>query len=411
MASMTRKAFLLALLMSIIFTSAAAAEAPITIHLSKVDATGFPAVSVEFSAWDLNGIPLADLKPEDVFIKEDDGAEFHPASLESDADAVLSVALVMDVSGSMTGQPLTDAKNAANRFLDKLNSKDQAAVIAFSEGVNSDPADLDRNREVGFSNDLTAAFNLIEGLSAGGGTEVYNAVEKAVGMTSQLNEGHRAVLLFTDGKNEPAEVGDAENAIRLAREANIPIFAIGLGGEIDEAYLARLTGETGGMVRLTPHSSELSSLFNQMAALLKTTYHMTYTSSLPADGGEHALNLRIVSKQGEGAVETGTGVLPKAAATATIDIPTPTMEPSATAAPVQAAAAAEPARGGESLFKDNWYWLVVILVPIFAGAAFVRYDRRKKMQFVEKCGRCGAELTGPGPCPMCQSTKRMKVKK
>ncbi|MHC1783639.1 MAG: VWA domain-containing protein [Anaerolineaceae bacterium] len=379
-----------------------------TINLSKVDATGFPGVSIEFSAWDLNGIPLVDLKPEDVFIREDDGAEIHPASLEPDADAVLSVALVMDVSGSMTGQPLADAKNAANRFLDKLNPKDQAAVIAFSEGVNSDPAALDRDREVGFSNDLTGAFNLIEGLTAGGGTEVYNAVEKAVGMTSKLNEGHRAVLLFTDGKNEPAEVGDVEKAISLAKEANIPIFAIGLGNEIDEVYLTRLTGETGGMYRLTPHSSELSSLFNQMAALLKTTYTMTYQSGLAADGQEHTLNLRIVSKQGEGTIETGTGVLPKAAATATADLPTPTMEPSPTAAPAQAAASAAPPA---SLFKDKWYWLVVILIPIVAGAVIVRNNRRRRRVFVEKCGLCGAELTEAGPCPMCQSTKRIKVKK
>jgi len=165
------------------------------------------------------------------------------------------------------------------------------------------------------------------------------------------------------------------------------------------------------MHRLTPHSSELSSLFNQMAALLKTTYRLTYTSSLPADGGEHTLNLRVVSEQGEGEVETGTGVLPRAAATATLELATPTKEPSPTAAPVQPAAAAEPAGGSESLLKDNWYWLVVILLPIVTGAVIVRNNRRRKTEFMEKCAKCGAELAGPGPCPMCQSTKRMKVKK
>jgi len=316
-----------------------------------VDTTADPSISVQFSVWDSNGIPLSNLTTQDVFIQEDDNGVVHPTELKSNSNADLSVVLVMDVSGSMMGQPLADAKNAANRFLDKLSKSDQAAVIAFSSYVNTDPANLTSKKEVGFSSDLTNAYDLIEGLTAGGGTEVYNAVEKAVKMTALLPAGHRAILLFTDGKNDPANVGDPENAVTLAKQANIPIFVIGLGSEIDESYLRRITSDTGGFYRSTPHSSELSSLFTDMATLLKTDYSMTYSSVIKADGKDHTLTLRIASSQGEA------------------------------------------------------------LAKSVLGAVMVWLPRKKKEDIVEKCANCGAVLKDAGPCPICGSSKRIKVNK
>lgn len=93
-------------------TSIALASSPLIVKVSRVDITAFPEVTVRFSAWDSNGIPLTDLTVQDVFLKEDDGLEFHPTSLQSDTNAQLSVVLVIDVSGSMAGQPLEDAQNA-----------------------------------------------------------------------------------------------------------------------------------------------------------------------------------------------------------------------------------------------------------------------------------------------------------
>jgi len=391
-------------------TSIAFAASPLIVKVSRVDITAFPEVTVQFSAWDSNGIPLTDLTAQDLFLKEDDSLEFHPTSLQSDTNAQLSVVLVMDVSGSMAGQPLEDAQNAANRFLTKLDQADQAAVIAFSRDVLTDPAILDPAKEIGFSSNLSGAFNLIEGLKAEGATEVYNAVEKAVRMSAILPTGNRAILLLTDGKNDPAEVGDPEASITLAKESNIPVFAIGLGNDIDETYLARLTSETGGIYRLTPHSSDLGTLFNDMATLLKTDYTMTYTSSLQPDGQNHSLTVRAQTLAGEVSAVIDTGTLPQAPEGIAQPVETDETE-NAMVSQAEAALDEHTGQQGMDWLDANRLILIICAVFVIVVAVVLGVMRRRKPGMVEKCAKCGTELHDSGPCPMCGGIKRITARK
>ena len=404
-----RIALCIALALGIFRVLPASSEPPLTISMSQVDLTDFPSVAVQFSAWDENGIPLADLSPDHIFIQEGDLAEIHPDAVVPNDEAALSVALVLDVSGSMEGQPLSDAKHAAYRFLDRLNARDQAAVIAFSDNVNTDAENLDETREVGFSAQFEPAYDLIEGLTAAGNTELYNAVEKAVKITSALPPGHRAVLLFTDGRNEPADAGDPDSAISLAMEAGIPVFIIGLGNAIDETYLTRLAAETGGLYRQTPRSSELSGLFYEMATLLKTTYTLRYTSSLAPDGGLHPFGIRINAPQGSANTTASIGPLPQAQPSPTASSsPVPTITATAAAASVETPAPPPP----ESWLLQNKVALFLAGAVLLA-AIIVWLDRlrRKHHDLVVKCANCGAILTEHGPCPICQGTERLEVRK
>lgn len=406
-----RFALCFALLMGLFILTPASSESPLTISMSRIDVTEFPTVFIQFSAWDDNGIPLADLTSADIFIREGNLAEIHPMTVTPDSNAALSVALVLDVSGSMEGQPLEDAQNAAYRFLDRLTEKDQAAIIAFSDKVNTDAQVLDPAREVGFSGKNQAAFDLIEGLVASGNTEIYNAMEKAVKMTSELPSGHRAVLLFTDGRNDPTEVGDPENAISLAKEAGIPVFIIGLGNAIDEAYLGRLAAETGGLYRQTPRSSELSDIFYEMATLLKTSYTMSYTSGLNADGGTYPIIIRIDSMQGSMDTTTSIGPLPLAEPTQT---PTtaPTSTPTAPITPLPAVIVTPEPEPVETAWQK--YQTPLILGGLLILVALANFMSKKKQKIEEgvvKCANCGAVLSEPGPCPICRSTKRIKTRK
>lgn len=392
--------------MVVLLSVTALAATPVNITVSNVDTSTFPEMSVEFSAWDANGIPLSGLKAGEVFLQEDDNAEFHPATLQADTAADLAVALVLDTSGSMAGQPLLDTKSAAARFLDRLGKADQAAVLSFSSQVNTDPAALDPVREVPFSSDLTKAYALVENLQAGGETELYNAVEKAVSWTAQLPPGHRAVLVFTDGRNEPENVGDPDSPIKLAQQGNIPVFVIALGEDIDSAYLQRLTTETGGFYAFTPISSELSRQFNDIASLLKTVYRASYSSSFTDGQAGHKLSLRIATSQGEGSVDYSLPALPliapttapsptiTTAPTAVLPTPVPTLEPTPETPP-------PPSLRSRILIGVG---VLLALVGILLTT------RRRKPKMIDKCGNCGAELPSHGPCPICGSTKRVEVK-
>ena len=387
----------------------------LSLHIEQVDAAGFPTVSIRLNAWDGAGLPFANLSATDIDLQEDGGAPFHPANLAADTQAPLGVALVLDISSSMAGAPINDAKVAAARFLDRLQKGDQAALVAFSNPVDPDPGLLDPARELAFTTDLAPVYDLVEKLTANGSTQLYNASTKAVRMTAGLPAGHRAVLLLTDGRNEPAEIGNPDEAIRLAQEANIPFFVIGLGDQIDETYLRRLASETGGLYRAAPRSSELAQLFADTAILLKTQYLLSYQSPLAPDGARHALTVRLNTAQGSTDSKIEFGPLPAA------PIATATPEPTVTAIPPSATpvwvatpqATLVPTPEPFFSMKRGWGWALGAVIVLALVLLFVYFNmRRPTPPTPEICAQCGFDLTGkPGACPQCGSSRRMPKRK
>lgn len=383
-----------------------AAQNPgIDLFLDRIEADEFPVIQIQLSAWDASGLPLTGLTPEEFILQEGNGIKFHPTSVEADTKTELRVILAIDVSGSMQGKPIEDAKVAAARFLENLEKGDQAGLVAFSNDVNPDPAALSSQREHALSTNLLPLYDTIEALQAKGGTELYNAAAKAVKLLEGTPSGHRAVLLLSDGKNDPANMGDPEEAIQLAKDARVPFFIIGLGSTIDEPYLRRLAAETGGLYRPAPSSSDLASLFSDMGELLKTRYVVRYTTSLPADGRSTALSVELNSHGETAKTETQiqTPLIPPTAtamADATAAV-TPTAAP--TSAPAVVPLAAEP-QTPEPIF--NWGWAAVAGAALIAVIVYARL--RKPKPKPEACAKCGFDRTGTnGPCPQCGETRRL----
>ena len=400
--------------------AARAQEAAVSAYIETVDTTDFPNVTVRLNAWGPDGLPLAGLGAADFTLQEDGGAPFHPLSAVADSSAPLYVALVIDVSGSMEGQPLADAQAAAARFLDRLSPGDYAALIAFSEPVDTDPAVLDPARELDFTSDLTPLYDRIEALQAGGGTHLYNAAAKAVNLFQDVPAGHRAILLLSDGRNDPPGVGDPAEAVLLAQAARIPVFVIGLGGAIDEPYLRGLAGDTGGLYRAAPTSAELADLFADMAALLKTQYVLTYESQLPADGSTHTLGLTLSAAGASAVAQAVMGPLPQAPAptdtpippteTPTAEPPPPTDTPTATAEPLPPTEVPEPTPA-PVVEPSGLPWLPIGLGGAALLVALVLFFalRRKPKPVPEACAKCGYDLTGvSGPCPQCGEMRRLR---
>lgn len=389
-----------------------------TIHIDVVDTTGYPTVTIRLSAWDASGLPLANLTANDFLLREDGGAPFHPQTVQIENNTPLGVVLALDISGSMAGTPIQDAKTAAARFLDHLKpGSDRAALVAFSDPVDTDPNKLNPQRELAFTSDLSPVYDMVEKLTAQGKTQLYNAELKSVQMAAALPVGHRAVLLLSDGRNDPTEVGDPEAAIKLAKKNNIPFFVIGLGDQIDESHLRQLAVETGGLYRSAPRSSELARLFNEMATLLKTQYVLTYESKLPADGSTHKLTITLNTAQGKAEVPMDFGPLPAAGsipATATI-FPVATIAESESGPASIATSAPENQPTTEtnviSTSNQTWAWALAAIVSLLLGLFFVLRRSRRPNPTPEVCAQCGFDLTGvTGSCPQCSSTRRLPKK-
>lgn len=411
------KVKLIAFMLLVMLLTIAATNPSLGFFIESINTDNFPLIDVRLSAWDSSGKTLESLSPSDFQIVENKGNPIQPISLSVDNDSPLAVALVLDVSGSMQGQALIDAQVAAARFLDRLGTEDQAALIAFSSGVDPDPANLKAQREYSFTHELKVIYDAVEGLEAEGSTELYNALQKAIAMTAQLPEGHRAVLLLSDGMNDPESVGDPEIPLQMAKEMNVPVFVIGLGYNYDQEYLDRLASETGGLVRIAPRSSELAQTFDDIAKLLKTQYVLSYESALTSAGKqvetEFTLNnsgmsaSRAIQVKGldEKISAYNTQQTQQAAANVATPEPTviePTVPPTQL---VEEVVTVQEESQLQQLLGQPWLWLGA--VGLLAVLSFFLF-RRKGKPVVYHCARCGYKMAeGENSCPECGETRKM----
>ena len=141
------------------------------------------------------------------------------------------VLLVLDVSGSMRGEKIDQAKEALSFVLDNLNDEDRFNIIAFSTSTRSYARDLVSADERGEARDFVAR------LDANGSTDINRALLEALSMT----DGDRpAIVIFlTDGLPTVGEV-EIERIIDNVGQAapeNARIFPFGVGYDVNTALL------------------------------------------------------------------------------------------------------------------------------------------------------------------------------
>ena len=419
----TPRLALVLVLIALTLPFAVAAEAPVTLVIDSVDAAAHPDTTLVLTVRDEFGVPIPGLTAANFAVKEDlSPHEPMVTAVEPvvNPDISLSVVMVLDVSGSMEGVKLADAQGAARRLLDKLGPTDKVALIAFAGAT--DLNNVDAAREVAFGGDKTSLYGVVDSLTAAGATPLYDAAFKAIKWAAAQPPGNRAVLLFTDGKEEKtadgtggSRIANDDSPVREANRAGIPVFTIGLGSDVDEAYLRRLALETGGRYQQAGQSAELAQLFQNVSDLLKQQYRLSYRSGLPADGQSHQLRVDVEVGQNRAFDETGfnTPLIPTPAPVSAPVTPEPTVTPlpeptatpmpSSTPVPVVASAPPPAAASFFGLSPVTWAGLLGALMLAFLLTVIVR--RRRPVAPVPatyRCLRCGHELPAKdAPCPSC----------
>jgi Ca-activated chloride channel family protein len=152
------------------------------------------------------------------------------------------LSLVVDVSGSMSGQKLEQAKAALRQALGSLRAEDRFRLIAFSSGV--------RNFRDGWSpatpEALREARGFVDGLEADGGTNISGALDAVLGSTV-AEERLPIVLFLTDGVPSVGEQQpDRIAALAAARIGRNRVFTFGVGPDVNTYLLDRLAREGRG---------------------------------------------------------------------------------------------------------------------------------------------------------------------
>jgi Ca-activated chloride channel family protein len=154
-----------------------------------------------------------------------------PVEVEPGEVVARDVILVLDVSGSMRGEKMEQARAALQFVLDSLNDEDRFNVITFSTSTQHFARGLVPASQRGEAQDFVAR------LEANGSTDINRALLEALAM---VDNDRPAVLVFlTDGLPTVGEV-DVERIIRNvadAAPANARIFPFGVGYDVNTALL------------------------------------------------------------------------------------------------------------------------------------------------------------------------------
>ena len=255
------------------------------ITINQVDASKYPDVRAVVTVLDGRGVPLSGLTAGQF--QAYDGKTrltIAGATAAQDASLGLSVTIVIDVSGSMKGEPLDRAKQAATEFAAQLGPNDEAALISFSDKVTP---------IVGLTKDRQKLTAAIAALQANGSTALYEAAQTSAFVAGAARSPRSAIVLLTDGENDaPASQATADGALTVAKTAGVPIFTVGFGATPDAGYLQQLATATQGQYHAAT-TGTVSTVYADLATLLRNQYVVTIHAPGAADGKDGALQLIV----------------------------------------------------------------------------------------------------------------------
>lgn len=232
-------------------------------------------VRLLFTVVDHKGKFISNLKQEDFQLLDNRQPPEKINSFQQETDLPLRVALVVDISGSVTNRFKYEQGSAIEFFKKILRpSIDKALVIGFDEKIHL-AQDL--------TNNIDALKTAVNHLKPHGETALYDAVifasEK---LRTESEKGTRKIIvLISDGENNSSRaiMADAQQA---ALRAEAPIFTLSTndvqayGYTKGEATLELLSRYTGGELIAAHYKDQVAHAFKQVEQALRSQYALAY---------------------------------------------------------------------------------------------------------------------------------------
>jgi len=171
------------------------------------------------------------------------------------------VTFVFDTSGSMEGHRIRQARAALKFCLSKLAPDDRFNIVAFSSEINV----FLHEPTVATEKAKEMAAKFVDSLDASGGTNICDALLRALRHKAEASRPHQ-ILFLTDG--EPTVgVTDPKSIVRTvlaANDANVRIFAFGVGDSLNKALLEELAEATRAVAEFVAESEDIEEKVSRL---------------------------------------------------------------------------------------------------------------------------------------------------
>jgi Ca-activated chloride channel family protein len=171
----------------------------------------------------------------------------------------VALALVMDISGSMSGQKIVEARTAVQQMLERMHADDQVAVILYDHEVQT----LQPLARVGSVR--AELLTRVAQIEARGGTIIPPALEAgARALENAPPHLVRRVVLLSDGQ-DGSGVTHAVLAESLRTRANrgIAASALGIGADYDESFMTTVANAGRGNYGFMANGEQLATFLRR----------------------------------------------------------------------------------------------------------------------------------------------------
>lgn len=207
----------------------------------------------------------------------------------SDVDAPASVGIVYDVSGSMSSGKIALSRRALERFMLTSHPSDEYSFIAFNDKVR---LLADRTR------DPNLVLGSLSNIKTGGNTALYDAVYLGIDRVSRGSHNKKAIIIISDGMDNNSRYSFSEMR-RFMKEADVIIYAVGIGVEYEGYPVLRQLAEATGGKAFYGTEGSLDELFERIALELRNQYSIGYIPrDFQPDGKWRNLKVTVTPPRG-----------------------------------------------------------------------------------------------------------------
>ncbi len=240
-------------------------------------------VNLLFTVVDGKGRFISKLQKEDFNLLDDQHPPEQVRHFQQESDLPLRIALLIDISGSVT-QRFKFEQDAAIAFFKKIlrPNVDKAFVVGFNQEVHL---------EQDFTEDVNALGKAVRRLKPEGETAIFDALVFASEKLRKNSEPgtRRAIIVISDGENNCGKrfMHEADEA---ALKAEAPVYTLSTNLAHSEyskgqAVLELLARYTGGELLPAHEASQVVRAFKQVEEALRSQYVLSYKpAEFSADG-------------------------------------------------------------------------------------------------------------------------------
>ena len=182
-----------------------------------------------------------------------------------------TVLFLCDRSGSMAGPKIAQVKSALQYLLRQLDTADTFNIVAYDSEVEAFRPELQRAN----ADSIAAAISWVNGLEAGGGTNIDGALHTGLRMLTDSSRPNY-VLFMTDGEPTVGERNEMQIVANATHEnkVNARLFAFGVGFDVNARLLDRLARELRGTSTYVKPNEDIeapvSAFYSKIAAPVMT---------------------------------------------------------------------------------------------------------------------------------------------